>query len=175
MDTVTILRQLWRFRFLVIVVALVSVFAGLAVTFKLPSTESRKYEVGVATARLLLDTPASQVVDVAPKGSDVLGARATLLANLMVDGEIKTAIARQAGVSPAKLAGLNDSAQVAATAPLDPRGFQIGTKVLTATGGDSLPIIEVDAQAPTAAGAEKLANAAITGLRSYLDAKAVAE
>src|SRR5690348_2396046 len=172
MDTVTILRQLWRSRLLVAVVLLISVFAGLAISYKIPSMESRKYVVGVAGARLLVDTPASQVVDVAPKGSDVLGARASLLANLMVDGEIKAAIARKAGLKTEQLRGVSDGGQVVGTeAPTDPRGYELATKVLATTSGDSLPIIEVTAQAPTAAGAEKLVNAALTGLREYLDSK----
>ena len=44
------------------------------------------YLVGVATTRVLIDTPSSQVVDVSPKGSDTLGVRANLIASLMVDG-----------------------------------------------------------------------------------------
>src|ERR1700754_3007856 len=69
MDTVKILRDLWRLRPVVAGVLVFAMLAGAAVVFKLPSLESRKYEVGVATARLLVDTPNSQVVEVAPKGS----------------------------------------------------------------------------------------------------------
>jgi hypothetical protein len=181
MDTVTILRRLWRFRLLVAVSALLAIAAGCLVVYKWSpplKLESRKYVVGVATARILVDTPASQVVDVAPKGSDVLGGRATLLANLMVEGEIKSAIATKAGVDPAKLVGVSDSGAVTgvpADAPSDPRGFQLGTHVLTTAGGDSLPIIQVDAQAPDAAGAQRLATSAVQGLREYLDSKAAVE
>ena len=60
--------------------------------------ERRSYTVGVANASVLIDTPKSQVVEVAPKGSDTLGPRANVLANLMVDGEIKNAIAARAGL-----------------------------------------------------------------------------
>src|SRR4051812_2568501 len=128
MDTVTILRRLWRFRLFVALAALVAIGMGCLVVYRYSpplKLESRKYEVGVATARILVDTPASQVVDVAPKGSDVLGGRATLLANLMVDGEIKTAIAKKAGLAPAKLVSVSDSGASSgdAGAVPDPRGF----------------------------------------------------
>jgi hypothetical protein len=178
MDTVTILRRLWRFRLLVVLSASLAIVLGCLVVYRYSpplSLESRKYEVGVATARILVDTPASQVVDVAPKGSDVLGGRATLLANLMVEGEIKTAIAKRAGLPIEKLVGVSDSGAITggpADAPPDPRGYQIGTHVLTTSGGDSLPIIQVDAQGPDAMAAQHLANAAVEGLREYLDSKA---
>jgi|1186.fasta_scaffold41030_2 hypothetical protein len=180
MDTVTILRRLWRFRLLVASAALFAIVVGCLVVYRYSAPlklESRKYVVGVATARILVDTPASQVVDVAPKGSDQLGGRATLLANLMVDGEIKSAIAKKAGLAPNKLFSQSDAAPVdgAPAKPANPRGYALGTKVLTTNGGDALPIIEVDAQGPDAASAQRLANAAVAGLREYLDSKAAVE
>ena len=177
MDTVTILRQLWRFRRLVAIMAVIAAIIGIAVSYKLPSFESRKYEVGVATARILVDTPASQVVDVSPKGSDSLGVRATLLSNLMVDGVVKSVIARHAGIAEGKLFGAAESADgpsPGAGKP-NPRGYALTTKVLITPKGDSLPIIQVSTQAPDAQAAERLADASIDGLREYLDSKAVAE
>jgi hypothetical protein len=176
-DTVTILRQLWRFRLLVAVVAVVAILVGLLVSYKLPSMESRKYEVGVATARILVDTPASQVVDVAPKGSDSLGPRANLLSSLMVDGEIKTEIAKRSGLRPEQLIGISQS--VAAPSVAAPRiardSFVLSTEVTTIPNGGWLPIIEIETQAPTKEAAGRLANAAVDGLREFLDSKAAAE
>lgn len=179
MDTVTILRQLWRSKLLVACVAILAVLTGMIVLYRYTpplKLESRKYEVGVASARILVDTPASLVVDIAPKGSDVIGGRATLLANLMLDGDIKTGIARKAGLPPDKLVSPNDADDIGGpgTRP-NPRAFIIDTKVLTTQKGDSLPIIQVEAQAPDAAGAERLANAAVNGLREFLDSKAAGE
>jgi hypothetical protein len=178
MDTVTILRDLWRRRLVVVGVYLLALLAGTAVIYKIaflpPKLESRKYDVGVAVARILVDTPSSQVVEVAPKGSDTLGVRANLLASLMVDGVVKTAIAHRAGLQPNQLIGVTDAATEPSpvVTPKVPRSFILTTKVLTNTGGDQLPIIELDAQAPDRAGAARLATAAIAGLRDYLDSKA---
>jgi hypothetical protein len=174
MDTVTILRDLWRLRLAVVVIAVLAVLAGMALVFKLPSLESRKYEVGVATARILVDTPSSQVVEVAPKGSDSLGVRANLLASLMVDGVVKSAIAERAGLAPEKLVGITEAATEPGPVakPAGPRDFVLMTRVLTNTGGDQLPIIEIDAQAPDRAAAAKLGGAAIEGLSDYLDSTA---
>ena len=179
MEIVKILRQLWKLRLFVVLVALFALFVGSLVSYRIspPTTlESRKYSVGTASARILVDTPASQVVDVAPKGSDAVGARATLLANLMVDGEIKLAIAKRAGLEPGKLQATSDSADGSAPAERpNPRGYILSTKVLETTSGTSLPIIEVAAQGPDARAAETLANAAVDGLREYLNSKASAE
>jgi hypothetical protein len=174
MDTVTILRDLWRLRLAVVVIAVLAVLVGMALVFKLPSLESRKYEVGVATARILVDTPSSQVVEVAPKGSDSLGVRANLLASLMVDGVVKAAIAERAGIAPEKLVGITEAATEPGPVAKPPssRDFVLTTRVLTNTGGDQLPIIEIDSQAPDRAAAAKLAIAAVEGLGDYLDSTA---
>lgn len=176
MDIVTILRDLWRRRLLVVAVYLIALLAGTAVVYKIsfpPRLESRKYEVGIATARILVDTPSSQVVEVAPKGSDSLGVRANLLASLMVDGVVKSAIARRAGLEPDELVGVTKAAEEPGpTTRPGPGAFVLTTRVLTNTGGEQMPIIELDAQGPDRAAAARLATAALEGLRDYLDSKA---
>lgn len=172
MELVTILRDLWHRRTLVACAALVALLAGIAVAYRIsfpPKLESRKYEVGTATARILVDTPDSQVVAVAPKGSDTLGVRANLLASLMVDGVVKSAIARRAGIPDRALVAASSDDPTPSTGP---RSNVLTTKVQTNTAGDQLPIIEVSTQSPTATGAARLANAAIAGLRDYLDSTA---
>ena len=175
MELVTTLRELWRLRVVVLIVALVALFAGLAIAFRLPSLDSRKYEVGIASARMLVDTPNSQVVEVAPKGSDMLGVRANLIANLMAEGDVKAAIAQRAGVDPEKLTGIAESAETPQTAKPGADAYVLTTRVLATPTGDHLPIIELETQAPDAARAAKLADAAVTGLRDYLDSKAANE
>lgn len=179
MQTVTVLRQLWRLRLMVVVVGLVAVGVAVNVAYDVsPSKlESRKYSVGVATSKILVDTPDSQVVEVAPEGSDSTGVRANLFANLMVDGEIKDVIAKEAGLRPDQLQGVSTTTAdpAAAAAPHDPHGYLLTTDVLSSQDGERLPIIEIEAQAPNAARATELATAAITGLRGYLDTRAASE
>src|SRR5689334_10983994 len=97
---VSILRDLWRGRVWVALFAVLALVAGLLVAYRpgLPP-ESRKYEVGVAGARILVDTPDSQVVAIAgPSPAGDLGGHTSLLAQLMAEGDAKAAIARRAGV-----------------------------------------------------------------------------
>jgi hypothetical protein len=181
MNTVTILRNLWHRRRFVVVVALVALLVALVVGFKVPSFKSRQYQVGVATVHILVDTPSSQVVNIAPRGSDTTAARASLLASLMVEGDIENNIAQEAGLKPSQLSGATGAAISPSAGgpdsppPSSPTAYSLNTQVLTNTTGDTLPIIEVDTQAPTAAGAERLANASISGLKAYLNSKAALE
>jgi hypothetical protein len=179
MDTVTILRELWRRRLLVVGVGLVAILAGMALLYKgsYPlKLESRRYQVGIATASILVDTPNSQVVDVAPKGSDTLGMRANLLASVMVDGVVKAAIAGKAGLDAKDLVGISTSAQdQPATRPRDHRVPVLTTKVVTDNDGAELPIISVEVQASDAEIATKLASAAVVGLQDYLNSTAAAQ
>ena len=140
----------------------------------------RQHSVGVATTSILVDTPSSAVVDVAPKGSDTLGVRANVLASVMVDGDVKAEIAQAAGLNPADIVGVAKSGgtnQPVTTpaSPKDPNAPVLTTQVLTDNTQDALPIIQVQAQAQDAASATKLANAAVVGLRNYLSTKAAAE
>jgi hypothetical protein len=175
MDTVSILRDLWRHRLLVAGVCVLAVLAGAAVKLT-----SHRYTVGVATAHILVDTPSSQVVDVSPKGSDSLGVRANLLASLMIDGVVKSAIASRAGVQPDQFIGqtsaatslLAGSGATPIPAKPGPRDYVLSTQVLTNSAGNELPIIQLDVQAPDRAGADKLAAAAIAGLGDYLNSTA---
>ena len=187
MEAVTILRELWRRRVLIAAVAFVAVLVGFLLSYRvgLPP-EPRQYTVGVATTRVLVDTPQSQVIKVDPRGSDTLGLRAAVLANLMVEGEAKAAIARRAGLKPKKLRAVSESttevgdtgteAQPVSTAmPANPNIYMIRTRVIANPDGEQLPIIETDVQAPDVASATKLANATSSGLIDYLDRRAAAD
>ena len=174
MDAVTTLRELWRRRRYVAAVCVIALLTAAAFTFS-----SHRYSVGVASVRILVDTPSSQVVQVSPKGSDTLGTRADLLASVMIDGTVKSDIANRAGLAPGQLVGLTDAATqpsaagpAPVTKPAGPNAYILSTQVLTDSAGNELPIIEVDAQAPSSAAATKLANSAVTGLRAYLDSTA---
>jgi hypothetical protein len=180
MDTVTILRELWRRRILVGVVAAVAILVGLLLSVKVSlPPQGRQYDVGIASGRILVDTPKSQVIDVAPKGSETLGVRASLLANLMTEGGVNAAIAREAGLRPSQLrAGVESEGElppVLSNAAGDPNAHLLTTRLAINPDGAPLPMIEIEAQAPDEQQAARLASAAVTGLDDYLDSKAAGE
>ena len=183
MDTVNIARELWGRRRMVGVVAIVAIVCGLLVSFRVsvmpPKLESRSYDVGIATARMLVDTPNSQVVAVSQKGSETLGTRASLLSNLMTEGEVKADIARRVNLRPKQLVTTSeaDVGSAEAAPPRKPgRNAQVlTTRVLTNTVGEQLPIIEVEAQARDTQHAAALARAAVASLTTSLDRRAASE
>ena len=174
------LRTLLRHRVLLIIGALLAVFVCLLITFQLPSLKSRNYKIGVATASILVDTPRSQVVDVNPIGIGSVSATANLLAVVMTQGDVKASIAKNAGLVPSKLSTISASAagpqtSVSDSVARDPGAGILITNTLTNAAGNQLPVISIEAKAANAAGAARLANAASSGLLSYLTSTAAAE
>jgi len=178
-DFVIILRDLWRRRLLVVAVAVVALLIGGMTTYRLGMPpQSRQYEVGIASARALVDTPSSQVVDLGMREDTnvgVLPARAVLLANLMTTTPLKDQIAERAGVPKDQLIANADTPTdgVPVTAPLatgtslspgDPQA-----KVITLKTDVSLPLLTVNSQAPDAETAAKLADSTLAVLDRYLD------
>ncbi|MBV9335973.1 MAG: hypothetical protein JO243_08770 [Solirubrobacterales bacterium] len=177
MNFASILFKLSRRRGLVAGAALLGLLAGFLVAFR-PSLppQSRRYHVGTATVRILIDTPSSQLIAVDPSGLDTLAARADLIAGLMVDGTVKAGAAERVGVSPSKIEGISATAAGAAPSPAPKsRGYVLSTKVLTDVNGNQLPVVEISTQAPDAGRAAGLANAAVVSLQGYLDVQAAAE
>ena len=174
------LRTLLRHRVLLAIAVVLAVFVCLLVTFQLPSLKSRNYNVGVATASILVDTPRSQVVDVNPLGIGGVSATANLLAVVMTQGDVKASIAKNAGLQPSKLATISASAagpqtSVPDSVARDPGAGILITNTLTNAAGNQLPVISIEAKATDAAAAARLANAASSGLLSYLTSTAAAE
>jgi hypothetical protein len=183
MDTVTMLRDLWRHWNAVVAVMALSVIVGVLVLYKFAGPlqlESRRYHVGVANTRVLIDTPSSQLAAIAPEGSADLGMRADLLSRIMVEGTVKAKIAEAAGLHPNALFGVSlTAADVSLTAadnlaaPIPPRGAPVlTTQVVVVNSSTQLPLIQIEAQAGDAASAARIANAAVKGLRDYIDEQA---
>jgi len=185
MESITILRELWRLRYLVVLAGLLALVIGLMTAYRIslapPGLQSRQYHVGVASARILIDTPDSQVVDLNPKGADALSSRASLLANLMASSPVKAIIARDAGIPANKLVAVAPSSTGGPTVatPLSKAASEStnlsDVYLLTIQADETLPIIAIQAQAPVADQAGRLANAASTGLRDYLRSVAGAQ
>jgi hypothetical protein len=192
MDTVKKLQDLWCLRRYVVGVCVVALLAGMLVTYHMSfPPKSRSYDVGVATAQVLVDTPRSQVVGassaVTPQGGQALGTlgtQANLLADLMVVGTIKADIAQRAGLTPNRLIGISAAVTVpsasgsalgpsSVSVPSGPKVFALTTQILTDNGGTTtLPIIEIDAYAPDRDQAVRLASAAVAGLQAFVSSKA---
>lgn len=179
MDVVSILRQLWARRLLVTVGVAFAFLVADLVAFKVdigvpPKLESRQYEVGVASAEVLVDSQRSQVIDLGggPVRTDIvaLTTRARLLANLMAASPMKEQIAIRAGIDPRTFTASAPSLAPGAPTPtsLDAGSVDKDANTMTVYFNETLPIVTADAQATDEATAARIAGAAITELGLYL-------
>jgi hypothetical protein len=186
MTAVSVLRELWSRRLLVAVGLALALIVATLMAFSVrlgvpPDFESRQYNVGIASAAVLIDSPSSQVADLGGGGetgpqADVstLSARARLLANLMSTSPLKDRIATRAGIHPNTLIA---RAPVGEGITPEPTPLSTGAtiseddpraNILTITVNETLPILAADSQAASAAQAARISSAAVAELPLYL-------
>ena len=151
-----------------------------------PKLKPRDLETAGATASLMIDFPESVITHQSESWAfnvHSLITRAALLARLMATAPAVEYIGREAGIPPDQIAAV---APVTVSEPselIDAGSEQRARQLLLAGDRYRLeiqsrpdgPIIDIYAQAPSPAQADRLADAAITGLRDYLSALAVSE
>jgi len=160
-----IIRLAWRRRLALVLGVAVAVAMGV-VLGRGPVAHQ-----GVAAMRLLLDTPASQLVDASPQGADSLVWRAEWLANLMTSSRARRRIAQDAGIAPGRLAVISPSLSTPVLPATLPRRASQGADattapyVVTALADPTLPIISIQARAASPAAASRLAIAVAAELK----------
>jgi hypothetical protein len=156
MELLPILRLMWRRRLPLAVGAVVA----LAALIGMGGTKPITTKTSIAWTSVALDTKKSQLVDVAPSGGSTLAWRASLLGDLMMTTSASQDLARRIGVPSDQLlvddgdlgqplvpTAMATAASNASTDPTAPYMVSVFTQ------DDTLPVISVNAAAPTAAGA----------------------
>ncbi len=167
MEVLLVLRAAWRRRRLVAgaIASAVVVFVGLHGMSPTGSTSV------VAWTRVALDTPRSQLLAVAPSGSESLVWRASLIEHLMATDASTRALAGRLGVpadevlvvdndlvNPLVATSMANSASLAAGRAMAPYTLTVFLQ------NTSMPVISLEAAAPTRAEADRLAGAAVAVL-----------
>jgi hypothetical protein len=183
--TSSFLRDLWRHRLLVSLVTVFALLAGLATVYRIelsvpPKFHSKQHTVGLASASVLLDTRESNIASLEGGDFATLSARAALLMRLLATPPVKATLAQRAGVVPQKLVITATAADGSVMASPALNGDPENTSnpklsVLSLKLDPSLPIINVDAQAPGSAGASRLSEAAVSVLREQLQTLTTSE
>jgi hypothetical protein len=176
------LRELSRLPLGIVVSALLAAFAATwsvaSISLSPPRLTPRALDMATASAQIVVDTPHSSVVDLRQGTYDILPLknRAVLIGTLMASQAVRTDIARRAELPVERLR------VVAPRTPEQPRPIeQSGTKkgpgdLLASTNqyrldvqaNPTVPLLNIDAQAPTAEEAQKLADAAVAGLGDFM-------
>jgi hypothetical protein len=174
MELIAIMRLLWRRRILVGIGLLAAAGVGLMTSngsLPVPGTsKDAPPPARTASVRVLVDTDRSQLVAPAPPEADTVAARAVLLADVLAGDEARAAVARGAGLKPEQLAVIGPAATVptlstklaertATVVEAAPEPFAV-----TVNADGELPIVSIDARAPDAARAKRLASAAAKAL-----------
>jgi hypothetical protein len=163
----------------------VAVWSVAEISVLPPRVTPRSLEMATGTTHVVVDTPRSSILDLRQDTYSLEGLtqRAILLGNVMANGPVREAIAGRAHVPAAAL-------EVAAPLTAKQPRAQVGSAnqkhasdILKSTdqyrlsiqANPTVPVLDIYSQAPTAASAAVLANAAVDGLRDYLNDLAVTE
>ena len=171
-----IASELWRLRRWVAIGVLAGLLASMSVLYKLPSLDSKSFELGAASTEIIVE-PANSPLGLLgnTQSAASLVTQAGLYASLLKVPPVKQIIGEKAGIPGAYIAtsgqptgqgGSRSGREIAA----EQRGSELvaeanAYRILTSTRSD-LPLITIYTQAPTAEEAIRLANAAVEGLSS---------
>jgi hypothetical protein len=167
------LRRLWRLRLLVAVVTVVGLLAGLSTGYDLgfspPSAKRKTSSVGTASTQMLVDSPRSPIADLSLPVTP-LSSRASLYAAFLRSEPVRTIMTRKAGLSPTTPLTIETAGSGATqVGPVKSSGVApAGSRVVIISAQENVPLINFKTQAPTAAEAVVLANAATESAREYI-------
>ena len=146
-----------------------------------PHLSSRHVTVAAAATHVLLDSPESLIGVRAAAGFDYdgLSKRASLYGNLIASPPVRDQIARRIGIAPDQLTARSRLTLPVQWAMRDPDEEQRANQLLVSTKRYKLelqsdpirPILNIYAQAPSVAMAQRLADTAVSSLREYLAAR----
>jgi hypothetical protein len=170
MELLAFLR--WLLRHPIPVVLGVVIAAGIAFM----SAQGQHRTFGVATQRLVLDTPKSQLLNADPKGADTLPWRAAMLSEMTATGSVEERIARSFGV-PARNIGVismkltNPQVESPLTMTALKAEAEADEPYLVGVGFDErLPLISVATRAPDRPTAARLAEVTTAALMAAASA-----
>jgi hypothetical protein len=176
------LRKLWELKLAVGISLALALFAAVWSIEKISLSPlgltPRSLQMATAATHVLVDTPHSIMLDLRQDtyGIGSLTNRAVVLGNVIASTSVEAQIAQRAQVPvgllriQAPLTPLESSVQV------DPQKARRVSDILKSNdqyriqinANPEVPILDIYAQAPTAASAAALANAAVDELRSYV-------
>jgi hypothetical protein len=176
------LRELSRLRTGLILSLLAAIVAAIISIYKVglfpPTLTPRSLEIGAASTEVLVDNHHSTIADLRSAGTDfnAMTTRTDLLGSVMSTAPVKAYIGKALGIDPARV---DITTPITASVPrvvVEPGSGQSAMAIVASAdhyklevqADPSVPILHIYAQAPTAAGAVRLANASVDGLRYYL-------
>ena len=167
MEVVHILKSLWMSKALVAIGAVLALAAAIAL-----GVRGQTATGGVASAEVLIDAQESAISDLRPETLSLVTRSGILARVLGVDGATDM-IARKAGVPASEIAVLGPAPSVdgvpdQASAERAAEFSESASHLVQVQREDEVPLITIFAQAPTTAGARRLADATAAALEKYV-------
>src|SRR5215211_4602246 len=192
MELLAIARILWRHRVLAALGAPLMVAIALLATNRISlsplSLSPPLTATGAASAKVLVDTPNSQLVDLGqslPVGldgstADGLPVRVSLLADELESDDWRTTLARSADIPASQIDLASSNAGAAYATPLARRLLEAnaaaGRPYVVRIFTDRVnPIVTISATAPTAADAQRLVEATIVTFKGLVEGDRIAK
>jgi hypothetical protein len=172
----TLRRRWFAVAMVLCIAAIAALLTAYRVTVSPLGLSSRVSTSGAATAQLLIDSPRSALADLT-QDPVPLSTRAGIFAQFMSSNDVRDAIGRAARLRPDRITTQGPFSPTGGTINVPPPGAARGNQVadeqrayrLNFVAQSELPIVTIFARAPTAAEAARLADASVTGVRSYVD------
>jgi hypothetical protein len=176
------LRKLWGLRGGVVLCVALALFVAVWSVYHVglgsPWLRPRALEMATASTHVVVDTPTSTVLDLRQSTNDFesLRNRAVLLGNVIAGSTVRQAIEQRARLAPGTL-HIQAPLTVEQAVPPPDSGNERRTSDIVRSNDQyrlniqanlSVPMLDIYAQAPTAASAALLANTAVDQLRAYL-------
>jgi hypothetical protein len=176
------LRKLWQLKLAVgislALALLAAVWSVAKISLAPPGLTPRSFEMATAVSHLLVDTPRSIMLDLRQDTSGIgsLTNRAVVLGNVIASTSVEAQIAQRAGVPDGLLRIQAPLTPQESSIQVDPQNARHVSDIVKSNiqyriqinANPEVPILDIYAQAPTAASAAALANAAVDELKAYV-------
>jgi len=177
------MRELWSHKIGLTLTVIAAVLAATLVLFKVslapPSLESRALGLSAASTQVVVDTPESSLTNLRESTYSLESQtnRALLLGDVMASIPVREHIAERAGIEVGQLAVAGPVTPEEPRVIADPGDQPKTTDILKSpeeyrvsiTANPTVPILDIEAEAPTPEAAARLADAAVGGLRDYVE------
>jgi hypothetical protein len=176
MESVGIIRVLWRRRLWVALGAVLSLALALSSLYQVslglpPSLQSQTTHSGFAWQRLLVDTPNSVLADAKARGAQGIASKAVLLGDLAEGDSARRQMAADVGVGVGEVGVIGPGSLTAAmVTPLATKATEVTRPhrpyLVSINEAPDLPILSVSATAPGPTAAAGLVRAAAGAIGS---------
>lgn len=159
-----------------VVALLAAIFSVCRISLLPPGVAMRELQTGAAVTHVLVDLPREERHQVSADDFETMTHRASLVGEVLASPPVLERIAKRMGIDPGSLAAASEVTEGVPSALTEPDAEHRASELLDShdpyrldiQAKPTLPVIDVYAQAPTAAEAQQLADATAGAGNTYM-------